>query len=53
MKGIVTFTKLDQGEVEPMVQKTCVVINGIGPFHRFSTPIVAACAKSGTHYIDL
>jgi len=39
---------LGHSSLKPLRQKTKVVINRIGLFHRFSTPIVAACATLGT-----
>jgi Uncharacterized conserved protein len=49
----IEIIELDPSSLNPLVLRTRVVINGIGPFHRFSTPIVAACATLGTHYVDL
>ncbi|KAJ5505035.1 Saccharopine dehydrogenase / Homospermidine synthase [Penicillium fimorum] len=48
----IEIIELSPSSLNPLVQRTRVVINGIGPFHRFSTPIVAACATVGTHYVD-
>lgn len=38
--------------LNPLVRDTEVLINGIGPYHRHGTPIVEACARNGTHYVD-
>ncbi|KAL4780577.1 hypothetical protein BJX76DRAFT_364177 [Aspergillus varians] len=43
---------LNLESIEPLVGRTKVVVNGVGPFHKFSTPIVEACANLGTHYLD-
>ncbi|KAJ5962855.1 hypothetical protein N7501_007796 [Penicillium viridicatum] len=48
----IEIVELNPSSLNPLIQRTRVVINGIGPFHRFSTPIVAACATLGTHYVD-
>lgn len=40
------------GEVENFVRRTRVVINCIGPYHLYFSPIVEACSKTGTHYVD-
>jgi short subunit dehydrogenase-like uncharacterized protein len=40
-------------EVEKAVKSTRVVINTVGPFWKWGTPVVAACAKHGVHYVDL
>lgn len=38
--------------LDGLVAKTRVVITNVGPFHLHGTPIIEACAKAGTHYID-
>ncbi|KAI1502178.1 hypothetical protein F5X99DRAFT_427542 [Biscogniauxia marginata] len=43
---------LSPASLEPLARSTRVLINGVGPYHRYSTPVVAACAGSGTHYAD-
>ncbi|KAI0004443.1 hypothetical protein F4779DRAFT_73354 [Xylariaceae sp. FL0662B] len=43
---------LDLASLEPLVRRAAVVINGIGPYHRLSSPVVEACARAGTHYVD-
>jgi len=30
-----------------------VLISTVGPYHKYGTEVVAACAKSGTHYLDV
>ncbi|KAL1965705.1 hypothetical protein VTN77DRAFT_5205 [Rasamsonia byssochlamydoides] len=39
--------------MDSLVRRTRVIINCVGPFHLYSTPVVEACAKSGTHYVDV
>ncbi|KAM5363693.1 hypothetical protein ACJZ2D_011891 [Fusarium nematophilum] len=43
---------LDAAGLDPIVCDTHVLINGIGPYHRHGTPVVKACARNGTHYVD-
>jgi len=38
--------------VDVVVQTRCV-ISTVGPFVRYGTPLVAACAQNGTHYCDI
>ncbi|KAG0301509.1 hypothetical protein BGZ97_002765 [Linnemannia gamsii] len=38
--------------LEVMVAQTKVVISTVGPFMQYGEPLVAACIKQGTHYID-
>ncbi|KAF4271533.1 hypothetical protein CNMCM8812_000447 [Aspergillus fumigatus] len=44
--------QLNRQELEPLVQRTKVIINCVGPYHLYSTPVVEACANHGTHYVD-
>ncbi|OBS23094.1 hypothetical protein FPOA_03653 [Fusarium poae] len=46
------ISQLDEQNLVPLVEKSHVIINGIGPYHRHATPVVAACAMNGTHYVD-
>ncbi|ORY62676.1 uncharacterized protein BCR38DRAFT_345954 [Pseudomassariella vexata] len=47
-----TIPELTAEQLNPLAQQTKILINGIGPYHAYSTPVVAACASSGTHYVD-
>ncbi|KAG0261880.1 hypothetical protein BG011_000577 [Mortierella polycephala] len=38
--------------LEAMTARTKVVISTVGPFLQYGEPLVAACIKTGTHYID-
>jgi short subunit dehydrogenase-like uncharacterized protein len=49
---VTTVNQLSAAELLPLAKKTRVLINAVGPYHLYSTPIVEACAKAGTHYID-
>lgn len=40
-------------EVERAVKSTQVVINTVGPYWRWATPVVKACTKFGVHYVDV
>lgn len=46
-------TQLDDVELAALVQKTKVLINCIGPYQLYSSPVVKACAHYGTHYLDV
>ncbi|KAF1812626.1 hypothetical protein P152DRAFT_458447 [Eremomyces bilateralis CBS 781.70] len=39
-------------ELTALARKTKLIISTVGPFHRHGTPVVEACATTGTHYID-
>ncbi|EWG35826.1 hypothetical protein FVEG_00031 [Fusarium verticillioides 7600] len=49
---IYIIPQLNAEGLEPIVRETKVLINGIGPYHRHGTPVVDACARNGTHYVD-
>ncbi|KAF9478098.1 saccharopine dehydrogenase [Pholiota conissans] len=47
----VDVTNLD--EVDAAVMQTRVVINTVGPYWLWGTPVVRACVRHGVHYVDL
>ncbi|KAL6918634.1 hypothetical protein ACHAPO_009546 [Fusarium lateritium] len=46
------ISQLDAQSIDPLVKTANAIINGVGPYHRYATPVVAACARNGTHYVD-
>ncbi|PGH23754.1 hypothetical protein AJ80_02184 [Polytolypa hystricis UAMH7299] len=40
-------------EMGHLARRTRVLINCVGPYHLYSTPVVEACAEQGTHYLDV
>jgi short subunit dehydrogenase-like uncharacterized protein len=48
----VLAVQLNTTELNELAQKTRLIINCIGPYHLYSTPVVEACATQGTHYVD-
>ena len=43
----------DQASLDALVTSTRVVCTTVGPYALYGTPLVAACAREGTHYCDL
>ncbi len=43
----------DPAACERLVARTRVVLSCAGPYQLYGTPLLAACAASGTHYADL
>lgn len=39
--------------IRELVDRTAVVATTVGPYARYGTPLVRACAETGTHYCDL
>ncbi|KIV96004.1 hypothetical protein PV10_03588 [Exophiala mesophila] len=50
--AIITISNLTAAELTPLARSTRVIINTVGPYYKYSTPIVEAAAENGTHYID-
>ncbi|KIJ66143.1 hypothetical protein HYDPIDRAFT_110317 [Hydnomerulius pinastri MD-312] len=48
---VVDVTNSD--DIDKAVQQTRVVINTVGPYWRWGTPVVQACVRYGKHYVDL
>ena len=46
------MAQLNSRELNELAQKTRLIINCVGPYHLYSTPVVEACATNGTHYVD-
>lgn len=40
-------------DLNVLTKKTRVLLNTIGPYHLYSSPVVEACAVNGTHYLDV
>ncbi|KAE8371364.1 Saccharopine dehydrogenase-domain-containing protein [Aspergillus bertholletiae] len=45
--------QLNREELHSLAQKGRVLLNCVGPYHLYSTPVVEACASNGTHYLDV
>ena len=43
----------DKVSLAQMCEQAKVVISTVGPYQLYGEPLIAACAKSGTHYADL
>ncbi|MFI6516074.1 saccharopine dehydrogenase family protein [Spirillospora sp. NPDC050679] len=43
----------DTASIEAVATAARVVITTVGPYGRFGEPLVAACARAGTDYVDL
>ncbi|KAJ5098040.1 hypothetical protein N7532_005041 [Penicillium argentinense] len=45
--------QLNETELDELAKKTKIIINCVGPYHKYSSPVVEACANNGTHYLDV
>jgi short subunit dehydrogenase-like uncharacterized protein len=43
----------DQAAVDAVVSRSRVVLSTAGPFALYGTPVVDACVRFGTHYVDI
>lgn len=43
----------DAASMEALVDRTSVVCSCVGPYAKYGSELLAACARSGTHYCDL
>ncbi|KAL8820606.1 MAG: hypothetical protein Q9191_007481 [Dirinaria sp. TL-2023a] len=49
----VEIATLSTEDLDILTRSTTLLINTIGPYHLYSSPVVEACAKNGTHYLDV
>jgi short subunit dehydrogenase-like uncharacterized protein len=40
-------------DLHALAKRTRLIVNCVGPYHLYSTPVVEACAENGTHYVDV
>lgn len=50
---VIVADTLDPVSMRELAKRTRVVLTTVGPYARFGSELVAACAESGTHYCDL
>jgi short subunit dehydrogenase-like uncharacterized protein len=50
---LIVADTLDDQSMQELVQRTRVVLTTVGPYARYGSVLVAACATHGTHYCDL
>ncbi|WP_448502477.1 saccharopine dehydrogenase family protein [Sphingomonas sp.] len=43
----------DPASLKAMCERTRVVLTTVGPYQLYGEPLLAACAHTGTHYVDL
>lgn len=51
--GILVATSDDAPSLERLAAQTRVVLTTVGPYAEHGEPLVAACIKEGTHYVDI
>src|SRR3546814_2378443 len=53
MMDLLVADAADRSALTGVAERTRVVITTVGPYLQFGEPLVAACAASGTDYVDL
>ena len=48
----IEICELVDKELDALAKKTQLIITTVGPYVKFGTPVVEACANNGTHYVD-
>ena len=49
----VLIVPMNLDDLHALAKRTRLIINCVGPYHLYSTPVVEACAENGTHYVDV
>lgn len=49
----ILVVQMTPAELDSLAKRTRLIINCVGPYHLYSTPVVEACAKNGVHYVDV
>ena len=49
----VEVTQLNEADLTALAKKTKLLITTVGPYHKYGSPVLEACAKNGTHYLDV
>lgn len=50
--GIFIANVENEDTLETMARVTRVLITTVGPYLKYGTPVLEACALNGTHYVD-
>ncbi|KAF1822218.1 uncharacterized protein K489DRAFT_320197 [Dissoconium aciculare CBS 342.82] len=48
----IEIAQVNKADLIQLAKKTKVLISTVGPYHKYGTAAVAACAETGTHYVD-
>ena len=51
--NVIVADALDAAAINALAKSTAVVLSTAGPFAIFGSELLAACARNGTHYVDI
>ncbi|KAL8872441.1 MAG: hypothetical protein Q9174_001926 [Haloplaca sp. 1 TL-2023] len=49
----IEVTTLSLDDLRKLARKTRLILNTVGPYHLYSSPVIQACAENVTHYLDV
>ncbi|KAK5001933.1 hypothetical protein LTR28_012048, partial [Elasticomyces elasticus] len=49
----IEVAQLETAELYALARKTQLLISTVGPYYKYGTAVVDACANCGTHYLDV
>ena len=49
----VEVATLSLDDLRSLANKTRLILNTVGPYHKYSGPVIQACSETGTHYLDV
>ena len=52
LEPAIEIASLGSDDLDALVKKTKLLMTTVGPFHKYGSPVVEACARNGTHYVD-
>lgn len=53
MLAEILIVQMNLDDLHTLAKRTRLIVNCVGPYHLYSTPVVEACAENGTHYVDV
>lgn len=53
LQPTVEVARLEKADLVALAKKTKVLITTVGPYHKYGSVVVEACAETGTHYLDV
>ncbi|KAJ0144379.1 Inversin [Fusarium oxysporum f. sp. albedinis] len=52
IQPVVELFELEGPSLTSLIKRTQVIVSTVGPFMKYGTPVIEACARNVTHYVD-
>ncbi|EWZ86509.1 hypothetical protein FOWG_10077 [Fusarium oxysporum f. sp. lycopersici MN25] len=52
IQPVVELFELEGQSLTSLIKRTQVIVSTVGPFMKYGTPVIEACARNVTHYVD-